>query len=53
MYICSRRGLEKRNNIPPLQYPSWRTWRKIENGRVGHKKLLVVRSDERSKEICR
>ena len=25
----------------------------MENGRVGHKKLLVARSDKRSREICR
>ena len=53
MYICSRRELEKGNNTPLPQYPSRRTWRKMENSGVGHKKLLVARSDKESRKIYR
>jgi len=34
------------------QYPSRRAWRKIEDDRTGYQKLLVARSNERSREIC-
>ena len=34
------------------RYPSRRAQRKIEDDRTGYQKLLVARSNERSREIC-
>jgi len=34
------------------RYPSRRARRKIEDDRTGHQKLLVARSNERSREVC-
>ena len=36
-----------------LQHTSKRTWRKVENGRIGGKKLLVARNDEGGGEVYR
>jgi len=34
------------------QYPSRRTWREIEDSRVGHQELLVARSNKGGGEVC-
>ena len=34
-----------------LQHPSRRAWRKIEDDGAGYQKLLVARSNERSRKI--
>ena len=44
---------ESRDNLVTSQYTSNRTWRKVEDNRVGNKKLLVVRGNERYRKICR
>jgi len=36
-----------------LQHTSKRAWRKVENGRIGGKKLLVARNDKESRKIYR
>jgi len=35
-----------------LQHPSRRAWRKMKDDSAGYQKLLVARSNERSREIC-
>jgi len=34
------------------RYPSGRAWGKMEDNGVGHQKLLVARSNKRSRKIC-
>ena len=51
-HICSRRGAKRRGSMPILQYPSGRTQGKIENNRVGHKKLLVAGGYKGNRKIC-
>jgi len=34
------------------RYPSRRARRKMEDDRIGYQKLLVAKSNERSREVC-
>jgi len=52
--VCAEgQRAENRDNPVTSQYTSKRTWRAMKDGGAGHKKLLVARSDEGSKEIHR
>ena len=46
-------GVESGNNLATSWYTSSRIWKKMENDRVGNKKLLVDRSNERYRKICK
>jgi len=35
------------------RYYRWRTWRKMENDRIGREELLVAGDDEGGGEVCR
>ena len=51
--LHTRRRIKGRSNIVALQYPSGGTQEKVEDNGIGHKKLLVTRSNEGSGKIHR
>ena len=52
--LCTKEyGIKGRDHLITPQCTSSKTWREIEDSKIGHQKLLVARSNKRCRKIYR